>query len=467
MITDFVFQRRAARGLCRLLGLGVLGGALALCGSAPSWAGDVTTLSDAMALAYQANPALGAARARLRATDENVAAAESGFRPSLDVVGRAGQAYQNPPIVTGGDKNLYPHDAGLQFSQPIFRGFRTTAGIRAAEADVAAGQAALAGAEQDLLLGVGTAYLDVLLGQATLDLQRRNEDVLREQLAATQGRFGVGEVTKTDISQAEARLQRAGAGRVAAEGALTAYRATFARLVGDMPGNLADPALEPEATWTLNDSVAQAESKNPDVIAASFGRDAAKERLTVAKGSLLPEVKLVGTASRGWQESAMVTGRQDSGTLMAEVTIPLYRSGADYAAARAARENITGQRLLMEEARNRAHERAVSAWAALTAARAAIEAEKAEVQSTDLALHGVREEAKVGTRTTLDILNAEQEALDAKVRLAKAKRDQGVAILSLRAAMGSLTADALNLSGAKYDARQHLDETRGRWIGLD
>jgi TolC family type I secretion outer membrane protein len=424
------------------------------------------TFAEALATAYRSNPALAADRAKLRAVDEQIAEAESGFRPSVDAVASAGKAYQNPPLMAGGDVDLSPRGAGVQFKQPLFRGFRTLGAVRAAKATVQAQQAMLQAAEQNLLLTAGTAYLDVLRDEAVLGLTRGNEEVLRKQMEATRDRFKVGEVTQTDVSQAASRLERATAARIQAEGALAATRATYARVVGDSPGTLTSPKLDLAEPKDQDEAVRRAEKDNPTVQAASFAIDAARENVTVAEGALLPELNLVGSASRGWDQSVMVTGRQDSSQIMAQVTIPLYRGGADYARTRAAKQTTAQMRLQQLDARNRAREGAVQAWQGLVTARAAILSDKAQVEAADMAYRGVKEESKVGTRTVLDELNASQEALDAKVALVKAERDEGVAILRTRAAVGTLTAAALALPVNLYDPTRHADEVSGKWAGF-
>ncbi|MFA6279298.1 MAG: TolC family outer membrane protein [Bdellovibrionales bacterium] len=425
------------------------------------------TLQDAMAGAYRSNPDLQAARAKLRATDEQVSQALSGWRPSVDAVAGAGASRQK--IASGplaGDESLSPSDVGIRVTQPVFRGFRTEAAVKAAEANVLAGRAQLKEAEQQLLFEAATAYLDVAQSQTVLDLTINNEDILRKQLEETTGRFDVGEVTKTDVSQSEARLSAAIAARTRAEGALANDRATFLRLVGDQAGVLAPAKLVLDFPHSADEAATMAVKNNPSVLAALHGQDAAEAGVTAAEGSLLPEIALVGDVSRGWEQSIMQSHRQDDATIMARLTIPLYRSGADYAKTRAARQTVTQTRLELEGARHKARELAVRAWQNLLTARAAITAHKSEGEATALALRGVQEERKAGTRTTLDVLNAEQEMLNAKVNLVKAEHDEALAILQIKAAVGALTAEALALRVEVYQPSTHYDEVRGKWIGF-
>ncbi len=409
---------------------------------------ETQTLEQALAAAYARNPALQAQRAKLRVVDEKVPEAQSGWKPSIDAVGGVGASRQSLQggAISPSAQTLTPRDVGVTVTQPVFRGFRTVAGVRAAEADVAAQQAVLVGAEQDLLLDAARAYLDVVQAQKVQELMRANEEVLRKELDATQSRFNVGEVTKTDISQAQARLNVAQASRIQADGDLDARRATFARLVGEVPQNLVQPQLTLTDPQTLDDAITLALQKHPSLIAATRAKDAAKENVTVTRGSLLPEVNLVGSAGRSWDQSLMVPERQDSATIMARVTVPLYRAGADYARTRAASETVVQRGLELDDLRNRVREGAITAWQALTTARATITANEAGVKAAELALYGVQEESKVGTRTVLDILNAQQELLSAKVNLVRAHHDEALAILQVKAAIGDLTATSLKLS---------------------
>jgi outer membrane protein/adhesin transport system outer membrane protein len=422
-----------------------------------------------LAQAYQNNPGLQAERARLRAVDENVAEALSGYRP--DIVGTAsvGRTQQDidsaNQFTTGGSRSFTPRSMGIQATQPLFRGFRTTGGVKLAEAQVQAQRAQLDNAEQQLLLNAATAYLDVVAAQAEVELNKNNEDVLRRQQEATQSRFEVGEVTRTDVSQAESRVQAARAARIQAEGTLANRRATFARYVGTLPGKLKQPALDFTELKTIDDVVRLAENRNPNVIAAVSTVDAAREQVTVTKGSLLPEVNLQAGASRSWEPSS-TTNRSDSLQIVAQATLPLYRSGADYARTRAAMQTVTQYRSQLDDARRQARESAINAWQSHKTAEAAIKARRAAVDANQLALEGVREESTVGTRTVLDVLDAEQELLDAEVNLVRAERDKAVAVLQLRAAIGSLTAAALQLPVERYDPKRHYDSVRNKWIGF-
>ncbi len=427
------------------------------------------TLEDALVSAYRNNPALAAQRAGLRAVDEKTAEAASGWRPSVEATAAIGKSRQQASGngMDTGSRDLSPADVGLTVTQPVFHGFRTRNAVDSAEAQALAGRAELKDVEQRIMFETAQAYLDVLRDQSVLELTRGNEEVLREQLSASQSRFDVGEVTKTDVSQSEARLNAAVASRLKAEGDLSNSRLSFARLTGAPPdGEVKRPDLTLDVPKDADEAAALALRNNPMVIAAAHGREAAEADADHAKGSLLPEVNIVGNLSRNWEQSAVSPDRHDQATVMARVVVPLYRAGRDYSAIRAAGQTALRRRLEEEDARAKAREEAVRAWQSLITARAAIAAYKSAVAANDMALRGVREEAKVGTRTTLDVLNAEQELLNARVELVRAERDEAVASLGVKAATGALTAEAMKLPVQTYDPAAYHDQVREKWIGL-
>lgn len=426
------------------------------------------SFEDALALAYERNPGLQAQRAALRAADEGVAEALSGYHPSVEAssgIGSSKQKLDSNGMFSGSD-TLTPKDVGVTLVQPVFRGFRTQGSVNTAEAKVKAARATLKDAEQTLLFEAAQAYLDILKGQSIVSLTRNNEKVLQEQLDATTSRLNVGEVTKTDVSQSIARLNAAVAARTRAEGNLANHRASFTRLIGQPPEELRYPQTSFALPKSAEETAALAEKNNPALLAASFNREAAQANITTAQGALLPEINLVGTISRAWDQSLMIPNRQDNATLMARLTVPLYKSGADYARTRAARQVAVQRRLELEEARRQVKESALCAWQNLETARAALKAFQSEKKANELALYGVQEEAKVGTRTTLDVLNARQELLDAEVNLVKARHDEAIAMLQIKMSNGSLTAEDLGLPVKAYDPKAPYEEARGKWIGL-
>jgi TolC family type I secretion outer membrane protein len=290
--------------------------------------------------------------------------------------------------------------------------------------------------------------------------------VLEDKLKETRARSDAGELTGTDVRQAESRLARAHVARFQAESALTQDRAAFTRLVGAAPGQLQAPALVLESPRTLADIFQSAETRNPDVVSAQFAVEQADAEIKLSKGTLLPEVDLVGNTGRSWGQNITVPGREDSSQVLVQVTMPLYRSGTDYSKARAAEQTYSQRRDELDEARHKAHETADNAWQALMTAQAALDADKSEVDAADEALKGVTEESKVGTRTTLDVLNAEQELLDARIDQVRSQHDRDFAVLQIRAAVGQLTADNLKLPVEPYDPKRHYEDVRNQWAGF-
>jgi len=430
---------------------------------------EMVTLEQAWGMAYRMNPSLQAERAKLRATDEEVSQALSHWRPSIDATANIGKTYQYiPQEAAFGTANFAgtTRGAGVQVTQPLFRGFRTSSETKAAENKVLAGRAQLQDAEQKLFLDTATAFLDTIRDQAVVEINHGYEDVLQQKLKETGARFKAGDLTQTDVRQGESRLARAHVGRFQAENSLTQDRASYARLVGRVAEKLEVPELTLDHPLELEEILHYAETQNPNVLAAQYGMQEADAEVDLNKGSLLPEVDLVGNSSRNWEQNSTLPGREDNNQVLVQLTMPLYRSGTDYSKARAAEQTVTERRMDLEEARHKAHETANNAWQALQTAQAALKADKDEIEAADLALKGVREESKVGTRTTLDVLNAEQELLDAKVDLAKSQHDRDLAIIQIKAAIGELTLSKLKLPGSVYDPKRHYDDVRNQWVGF-
>lgn len=425
------------------------------------------TLDDALAAAYANNPTLLAQRAALRATDEEVPRALGGWRPTVSITADAGfeDISSESSQGLGADDTLNPRTTTFSLSQPLFRGFRTVSGVQRAENLVKADRARLAEVEQNVLLQAATAYLDVYRDQAVLKLAINNEQRLREQLKATRDRFDVGEVTRTDVAQAESRLSNATADRVRAEGDLASSRAVYLNVIGALPGELAQPRATSGLPETEAAAQAQAAERNPTIQRALYAERAARLDVRIATGALLPELTLNGTYVMADDTSTFIDS-QDTATLMAQLSVPLYQSGAEYAQVRAARAIASQRRLEVEQSRRAVAQDVTRAWEALQTARARIKAFEASVRAAKIALEGVKEEAKVGSRTTLDILDAEQELFTAQVDLVRARRDEVVASFTLKAALGDLTAERLGLKVALYDARRHYNRVRNKLWGF-
>jgi TolC family type I secretion outer membrane protein len=425
------------------------------------------SLEEALANAYVSNPTIESQRAQLRATDELVPQALSGYRPTVEADADAG--YSRSSSRAGSreiNSNLAQRGVDLSVVQPLYSGGRTQAGTKRAEALVEAQRADLLSTEQSVLLDGATAYLDVVRDQAVVDLNVNNEQVLRRQLDASRDRFNVGEITRTDVSQAESRLARALSDRIQAEGQLSSSRAIYARVIGSPPGRLTAPRLVFDLPSSREETVALAESNNPTVIAAEFSESAARNAVDAVRGEMLPSANLRGTLSRIYEPSSQAD-RQDGASVTASVTIPLYQAGSVESRVREARQTAGQRRIQIEESRRQVVENAIRAWEGLTTARATIESRQSQVRASEIALEGVRQEALVGSRTTLDTLDSEQELLDARVQLVQAQRNEMVAAFSVLSATGQLSARQLGLKVPFYDHTKHYKQVRGKWWGTD
>lgn len=426
--------------------------------------GMAETLEEALARAYQGNPTLLGQRASVRAADEDMAQAVSGFRPSLNASASVGDKTTTNKV-TGVETDLSPESYTLSLSQSLYAGGRTLAAIDEARSTIMAARAALASVEQEVLADVVAAYMNVVRDQAVLSLNEKNEDVLRRQLQATRDRFEVGEITRTDVHLAEARLARATASRIQARGDLESSRASYAKIVGGAPEGLVRPVPPTDLPTDMVGAINRALEAHPDVIEAMHADRAATAAIDKAVSDLLPSVDLAGSASRTKESSA---AGSDSESLSATVTltVPLYQSGSSYSKVRQAKQTAANKRHALEAARRAASERASKAMESLTTVQARIESIGTQIRAAETALEGVKREASVGSRTVLDVLDAEQELLDARVDLVSAQRDEMVVAFALKAAVGELTANALKLNVNAYDPDSHYREVRGKFFGV-
>ncbi|MGX9965605.1 TolC family outer membrane protein [Roseomonas sp. F4] len=426
------------------------------------------TLQESLALAYANNPTLQAARAQLRAVDENVPQALAGWRPTVQVAGSVGTAQgRSTSTATGSRVGLDRDTASIQgsVSQPLYRGGRTTASTRRAENQVLAQRARLLATEQQVLSDTVNAYVAVIRDQEEVRLNINNEQVLTRQLQATNERFRVGEITRTDVAQAESRLAGTRASRADAEGRLQQSRATFARLVGQAPQRLVAPQPLRVPLANAAEAGTLAGQNNPNVVAALFDEAAARDLVDVNFSSLLPQVSLNGSTFRNDNSTAPDT-RATGSQVTANLTVPLYQGGSEYSQVRQARQSAQQARQIVSDQRRAASQQATSAWETLTSARAQVESVRAQIRAAEIALDGVQREAIVGSRTTLDVLNAEQELLNARVSLVRALANVITASHSLAASVGRLTARDLNLPVQIYDMEAYYREVRNRWVGF-
>jgi len=433
------------------------------------------TLEWALVQAYQNNPSLNAQRAALRATDENVPQALSGYRPKVSVTAQGGYNYTNAvqQLPVGGVVTNIPfaetflsRSVAATGTYTLFNGFQTANRTRQAESQVDGARETLRVTEQQVLLDAATAYMNLLRDQAILDLNRRNVEVLTEQLKQTRDRFNVGEVTRTDVAQAESRLA---AGRSSLLGAQSNYvtsQANYRRVIGVDPGRLAPGTpVDRLSPNVLAKAIGQGQANSPSVLAAMYGVDVAVLAVKISEGALYPNLTLTASASQG-QYPAFEVARQTAASVLGTFTVPIYQGGAEYSAIRQSKETLGQQRLNLDINRDQARATVVQSWGQLDAAKAQIEATTAQVNAAEIALNGVRDEARVGQRTTLDVLNAQQELVNARVALVTAQHDRVVASYTLLAAVGGLSMPRLGLDVLIYDPQVHYQQVRDAWIGV-
>jgi len=443
------------------------------------------SLEMALVQAYQNNPQVNAQRALVRATDENVPQALAGYRPRISgtynygiqwtetttevQVPSGGGAGTNRITVGSRDRQVSrftPSAYGATLTQTLFNGFQTGNRTRQAEAQVFQARETLRTIEQTVLLDAATAYMNVLRDSAIYDLQKRNVEVLQEQLRQTRDRFNVGEVTRTDVAQAESRVAAGQSQMLTAQANLTTSRAIYRRVIGLDPGKLvAGSPVDRFSPRTLDLAVAQGQSESPSVNAAEYGVDVAQLQVKVSEGALYPTVTVTGSTQQAYNQSDSVL-RQMNTSIVGQLTVPIYQGGSEYSLIRQAKETVGQRRLELAVNRDQARANVVQAWGQLDAAKAQIDATKAQVTAAEIALNGVREEARVGQRTTLDVLNAQQELVNARVALVTAQRDRVVASYALLAACGRLSIPVLGLQVPLYDPMVHYQQVRDSWIGI-
>ncbi len=449
-------KRRLPVVLCVLAGV-----------AGPAELAQAQTLEEALAAAYRNNPVLAAERASLRAVDEGVTQALSNWRPTVALnadATRADTFNSNRVGSSGKNQVRTPRGVSLDITQPLYRGGRTLAATSKAENSVKAARAQLTAVEQAVLLSAATAYVNVVHDLAVVDLNINNEQVLKRQLEATLDRFEVGEITRTDVSQARARLAGATADRIQSEGNLVAARAAFRNVVGMSPENLAVPLPPTDLPVDVEAVLKAAAASSPAVIKADFDAEASRDDVREIRGELRPTLSLVAKVERRLEGSSN-TNRSVERSVGASLTVPLYQSGSVYSRLRQAKQTVSERRRDLDQARRDAAESATRSWESLQTARARKQSFDAQVTANTIALEGVEREASVGSRTVLDILDAEQELLDAKVSLVRAERDEIVAIFQVKEAMGRLTTRQMNLNVDFYDPVAHYREVRGKWFG--
>jgi outer membrane protein len=427
-------------------------------------------LQEALAKAYQTNPQLNADRARQRGTDENVPQALAGYRPQIVASLAAGlQSVRNLlPDNTIQTATLRPWTIGVTVSQVLFNGFKTANSVRVAEFQVLSGREALRNVGQGVLLDGVTAYMNVTANTALYEAQRANVQVLREIQATTKRRLDAGDVTPTDTAQAEARLNRGLADLNAAEVTLAISKEIYAQVIGDPPSQLTPAApvdrLVPESQVA---AVETARHEHPAVLGASYDVDTAQTTIKVAESSLLPTASVQANASRSVQtDSSLTTSATSQASILGQINVPIYDGGTAASQTRQAKEMASQSRLVLEQVRNQTRTAVVSAWVANEGTKIALKAAESEVRAADIALQGVRREAQGGQRTTIDVLNAQQDLTNARSRQIMAQRDRVIASYTLLSAVGRLDVHTLNLNTPDYLPEVHYHQVRDAWHGL-
>lgn len=434
---------------------------------APGTPARAENLLDALASAYQYNPRLDAERARLRGIDEDVARAHSGYRPQIDFnadVGRTNTTVR-PNFGQGGTTS--PRGYSLQVVQPVFRGFQTTNAVNETEAAVRAGRETLRGVEQDILLQAVDAYASVVRDQNIVRLREAGLEFFNQELKATEDRFAVGEVTRTDVSQAQARRALAIGELDGARANLKTSRAQFEQVIGHAPQRLSEPGWNTKLLpRSLDEAVGIGSRENPLVVSALYREQAARFTVERIRGELLPSAQVEASYSDRFDSSSTVE-EVETTSVVGRVNVPIYTGGEVEARVRQAKHNHIGRIQDIETARAESQATVHHFWAQFIGQKAQIDSDKAQIEFLRTALNGVREEEKVGQRTLLDVLNARQELLAAEVKLESTKRNTTLIAYQVVAAIGRLNVAELGAVGTVYDPAVHTDEVRRKWFGID
>jgi TolC family type I secretion outer membrane protein len=442
-----------------------------------STAGLAESIYEAMANAYSGNPTLKAERARQRATDEQVPQALSNWRPTVTIEGQLTYNYRDLDERANGLSNngpdsvsSVPGELSINLSQPLFRGFKTVEGVKQAESNVKAGRQNLIAVEQQVLFQAVQAYMNVLRDRQIVALRNRNVAALREQLRGANERFNVGEVTKTDVAQANSRLAASQAALAVARAQLAASTANYQRVVGHKPGKLVYPPMA-KLPKSLEAALEISKKLNPNILAAAFVADAQRHAVEVAKGDLLPTVTLQAQASTQRNDFSRNSGlafeSEDNLSISGNFRFPLYNGGSTYSNIRQAKQVASQRQIQILESGRSVREAVTASWSFVVESQAEIEAAKAQVAAASLALEGVKQEALVGSRTTLDVLDAEQDVTEARISLVSAERDLIVAAYQVLGSIGNLNARQLGLRVRYYDPEVNYKRVRDKWWGAD
>lgn len=437
------------------------------------------SISNALVKVYNNNPDIDEQRANVRVRDEEVPKAASGMRPkaSIAISGGPQRTYIKAPA--GFDlfssrrfqEDKYsgnPRNGTFSLQQPIFDGGKTHNSISQAESAVMAARATLRQTEQTALQRGATAFVDVLRDTAVLRLRKNNILVLREQLRVTRDRYQFGEVTLTDVAQAEGALAQAESDYTAADGALQNSMGVYEQIIGEAPKRLdPPPALDRFIPASRQDAIEEALRDHPSVVQALHEIDAAEAAVKIAESQLLP------TASVGAQVIQQYDSffgypntRQFGAQALGQLNVPLYQGGGEYSSIRQAKEQLGQARIHVITVRNAVRAALIQGYSQFQAAKSELAFDLKAVRAAEIALKGVRDEAAFGQRTTFDVLNAQQKLLEARVNVVTAQRNIIAGTYATLAAMGRLSAALLRLDVTPYDPEVHLEQVKNKWIGL-
>ncbi|MDT2019680.1 TolC family outer membrane protein [Methylocella sp. CPCC 101449] len=455
---------RAVRRKALLVGVAIL----ACAGVAPAQA---ETISSALTRAYGNNPDLNQQRAATRAVDENVPKATAGYRPTITGQAQAGVQYLGTNATSTGtgaviQTHTTPGMFGVTVSQNIWNGNRTINGVRQADSQVLGSREQLRQSEQLLLANAAAAYMNVLRDTATLNLNNNNVEVLAEQLRLTEGRFRIGELTRTDVAQAQAALEQGRASAIVAQATLAASLAAYRQYIGVEAKSL-DPArpLDRLVPRSLTDAINRAQAEHPLIQAALHNVDITALSVKINEGALMPSVDASANVSRSFEQQGLVGMHATTASVAGTLTVPFYDGGLTYSSIRQSKELLAQARLQADLQRDQVRAQVVSAWGQWDASARVIQSTQAAVRAAEIALNGVREEAKVGQRTTIEVLNQQQALLQSRVNLISAQRDRVVNSYALLSAVGQLSARSLGLRVSSYDPGVHYDQVKGKWFG--
>ena len=437
----------------------VLAAALALSTGGAS----AETIFGAMAKAYENNSSLNAERAGVRVTNESVAIAKAGRRPTIAARGSIDYTAQSGTRITTGS-------FGVSIQQSLFDGFQTRNNVRASEARVRASFQSLRNTEQNTLFNAVSAFMDVIRDRQVATLRERNLEFLAEQVRASNSRFEVGEGTRTDVAQAEASRQAAIAQLSAARAQVLSSSAIYRQVIGEDPGRLKMPSpVSKLLPGSLDQSFTIAAIEHPAIIATEHLVDAAAFSVKSAEGALLPQLSAEAGVSRSYRDtspSSFTDGTSNSANIGATLTIPIYQGGRVSAQVRQSKESLGQARIQVDVSRDQVRAAVASAWTQYQASRETVAANREVVNAAQLALNGVIEERNVGQRTTLDVLNAQADVITAQINLASSERDVVVASYAIVSAIGRLSVRRLGLQVSEHRPEEHYNAVKDKWFGL-